>query len=480
MNRMSAQDASFLHIESDNSPMHVGGVSIFEGPPPPFPEVVAVVRSKLQFVPRYRQVVRFVPFALARPVWVDDQHFNIGYHLRRTALPDPGGDDELRALVGRVMSQNLDRAKPLWEMWVVEGLDQGRWALVSKVHHAMVDGVAGTDLMTVLLDRERDPEAAPAEDWTPEPGPGQVGLLGGAIVERAANPVAAAEGLLGALLTPRQLAGMVEDTARGMIGFAGMARPTGSSLNGHLGPHRRWDWARGRLADVQLVRRALGGTVNDVVLAAITHGFRELLQARGESVDRTLRTLVPVSVRRPGERGTYNNRVSAIFAELPVGIADPAACLASIRIQMAGLKESKQAVAGETLTSLSGFAPPMLLALGARVASKLPQRSLNTGTTNVPGPQFPLYLVGRRMLESFPYIPLFASVRVAVAIFSYDGALSFGVSGDYDTAPDISVLCAGIEHGLAQLVALAQPASMEAPGASEEPAPSPSPQDAVF
>jgi diacylglycerol O-acyltransferase len=252
------------------------------------------------------------------------------------------------------------------------------------------------------------------------------------------------------------------DTSRGLVGFAGVVRRSeSSSLNGPLGPHRRWGWARGRLSDVQLVRQAFGGTVNDVVLAAITNGFRELLEARGEPVDRVLRTLVPVSVRRPGERGTYNNRVSAMFAELPVSIEDPVARLESIRTQMAGLKESKQAVAGETLTSLSGFAPPMLLALGARLASRLPQTTLHTGTTNVPGPQFPLYLAGRRLLESFPYIPLFAHVRVAVAIFSYDGGLSFGVSGDYDSTPDIDVLCQGIEQGLHQLVELAQPPAAE-------------------
>jgi WS/DGAT/MGAT family acyltransferase len=458
MNRMSVQDASFLHIESDERPMHVGGVSILEGPPPPFADVLAMVEGKLGLVPRYRQVVRFVPFALARPVWVDDPHFNLGYHVRRTALPEPGGDDELRTLVGRVMSQNLDRAKPLWEMWVVEGLGDGRWALVSKVHHAMVDGVASTDLMTVLLDKERHPERPPASRWSPEPAPGTARLLFDGILERAANPFLAAEQLIGALRAPRRLAAVAADTSRGLVGFAGVARPgESSSLNGPLGPHRRWAWARGRLADVQLVRRAFGGTVNDVVLAAITQGFRELLESRGEPVDRVLRTLVPVSVRQPGERGTYNNRVSAMFAELPIGIEDPVHRLVAIRRQMAGLKESKQAVAGETLTSLSGFAPPMLLALGARLASKLPQSTLNTGTTNVPGPQFPLYLAGRRLHESFPYIPLFASVRIAVAIFSYDGALSFGVSGDYDTAPDIDVVCQGIERGLSQLVALAQP-----------------------
>ena len=477
MNRMSAQDASFLHIENESSPMHVGGVSIFEGPPPAFEDVVAMVASKLPHVPRYRQVVRFVPFALARPVWVDDPHFNLVYHLRRTALPAPGGDQELRALVGRVMSQNLDRAKPLWEMWVVEGLSEGRWALVSKVHHSMVDGVASTDLMTVLLDKERNPEHRPADPWEPGPAPRAARLLGDAIRERALNPFTAAEGLVSAARTPRQLAHAVEDTARGLVGFAGVARhPTASSLNGPLGPHRRWGWARGRLADVQTIRRSLGGTVNDVVLAAISHGFRELLQSRGESVDRVLRTLVPVSVRTAGERGTYNNRVSAMFAELPVGIEHPAAALRSISAQMANLKESKQAVAGEVLTSLSGFAPPMLLALGARLATRLPQRTLNTGTTNVPGPQFPLYLAGKRMLESFPYIPLFAQIRVAVAIFSYDGALSFGVSGDYDTAPDIDVLCTGIERGLRELVALAQPEDAEAqPVAPESGEPEPSP-----
>ncbi|HWE33670.1 MAG TPA: wax ester/triacylglycerol synthase family O-acyltransferase [Solirubrobacteraceae bacterium] len=470
---MSAQDAAFLHIEQDSSPMHVGGVSIFEGPAPQFELLQSMIASKLAFVPRYRQLVRFVPFGVSRPVWVDDPHFNLGYHVRRTALPSPGGDDELRALVGRVMSQNLDRAKPLWEMWVVEGLEDGRWALLSKVHHCMVDGVAGTDLMAVMLDTERDASPPPPDDWTPAPAPSDASLLASAIADRLVNPFAAAESLAGALRAPRQFAGLLEQTAEGIVHSAGIAsQPPPSSLNGPLGPHRRWDWARGRLSDVQQVRKALGGTVNDVVLAAITHGFRELLLSRGESADRVLRTLVPVSVRRPGERGTYNNRVSAMFAELPVAIEDPAARLRSITEQMAGLKDSKQAVAGEVLTSLSGFAPPMLLALGARVAARIPQRSLNTGTTNVPGPQFPLYAGGRRMLESFPYIPLFAHVRVAVAIFSYDGGLSFGISGDYDSAPDIDVLAAGIEAGLAQLVALAEPVS----AAEMAPAPTPEPE----
>ncbi len=458
MHRMSPLDASFLHLEDDVTQLHIGSVAIFEGPPPPHEEIRAMIGSKLALVPRYRQVVRFVPLAMGRPVWVDDRHFNLEYHVRRTALPAPGGEAELRNLVGRIMSQHLDRAKPLWEMWIAEGLGKGQWALVSKVHHCMVDGVSGTDLLTVILDRERASEPAGRDDWVPERAPGGIRLLGDAIVERTVSPYEGFRAARAALRAPRQFAGVVRDTTRGLIGMRGLVRRTPpSSLNGPIGPHRRWGWARSQLSDVKAVRAALGGTVNDVVLACITNGFRRLLLSRGESIDRVVRTMVPVSVRSPGERGTYNNRVSAMFAELPVGIEDPRERLESIRAQMEGLKESKQAVAGEVLTSLSGFAPPMLLALGERVATRVPQRNVNTVTTNVPGPQYSLYAAGRRLLEAFPYVPLGGHIRVGVAIFSYDGALNFGVTGDYDTAGDVAVLCDGIEEGMSELVKLAQP-----------------------
>src|SRR3954453_12241011 len=461
MHRMSPLDASFLHLEDHVTQLHIGSVAILEGPPPPFADVLEMVRGKLSLVPRYRQVVRFVPLTMGRPVWTDDAHFNLEYHVRRTALPAPGGEEELRNLVGRIMSQHLDRAKPLWEMWMAEGLGEGRWALVSKVHHCMVDGVSGTDLMTVVLDRERDPGAPRREAWQPEHAPTGTRLFAGALLERAVSPYEAVRATRAALRAPRQFAHVLEDTARGLIGMRGLVRRTPvSSLNGPIGPHRRWSWARSQLSDVKGIRSALGGTVNDVVLACITNGFRELLLSRGEPIDRVVRTMVPVSVRSPGERGTYNNRVSAMFAELPVGIEDPRERLDSIREQMEGLKESKQAVAGEVLTSLSGFAPPMLLALGERVATRVPQRNVNTVTTNVPGPQYPLYAAGRRLLEAFPYVPLAGRVRVGIAIFSYDGALNFGVTGDYDTAADVGVLCDGIEQGVAQLVKLsAKPAA---------------------
>ena len=411
-----------------------------------------MVVGKLPLVPRYRQVVRFVPLAMGRPVWVDDPHFNLEYHVRRTALPAPGGEQELRNLVGRVMSQHLDRAKPLWEMWIAEGLGAGRWALVSKVHHCMVDGVSGTDLLTVILDTERDPEPPRADDWHAGARAERRPPAGRRARRAHGQPLRGAAGDAGRACarrasSPRHL----EDTARGLVGMRGLVRRTPpSSLNGPIGPHRRWSWARSQLSDVKAIRGALGGTVNDVVLACITNGFRRLLLARGESIDRVVRTMVPVSVRSPGERGTYNNRVSAMFAELPVGIEDPRERLDSIRAQMEGLKESQQAVAGEVLTSLSGFAPPMLLALGERVATRVPQRNVNTVTTNVPGPQFPLYAAGRRLLEAFPYVPLGGRVRVGVAIFSYDGALNFGVTGDYDSAADVGVLCDGIEEGMSR------------------------------
>jgi diacylglycerol O-acyltransferase / wax synthase len=454
MQTMSHVDASFLHVEDAVSHMHIGPVGIFEGPAPGPGEVPAAIAARLPAVPRYRQKVAFVPLDLGRPVWVDDPHFNLDYHIRRTALPSPGGDEELRNLVGRVMSQQLDRSKPLWELWVVEGLDEGRWALISKVHHCMVDGVAASDLLSVLLDSERDPGPPAPDAWTPGPEPSPAELVARALAERAASPYEGLRAALAAVRDPHRLVREGLEVGRGLAHLQRVTAPgSATSLNGPLGPHRRWAWARSKLADVKRIREAHGGTVNDVVLAAITGGFRALLLARGEDVQaRVVRTTVPVSVRAGHERGAYDNKVSAMFADLPVNIADPVARLESIRQQMHTLKRSGQAVAAERLTALSGFAPAELLALAGRAASQVPQRAVNTVTTNVPGPQHPLFLCGRRMLEAFPWCPLVGHLRIGVAIFSYDGNLTFGVTGDHDTTPDISVLCEGIERGIAQLL----------------------------
>ncbi len=458
MDWMSPMDASFLHLEGPMNPMHIGGVSIFEGPAPAFGQFEEMVERKLGLVPRYRQKVRFVPLGLGRPVWVDDPHFNLAYHLRHSALPPPGSDEQLRRTAARIFSQRLDRTKPLWEIWMLEGLARSRWALLSKVHHCMVDGVSATDLMTVMFG-EDDPETA-IDPWTPAPEPSSAELIVRTMTRRTVRPSEQLRTVRALARAPRASLGQARDLIRGMASTARVVRPVGgSSLTGPVGPHRVWSWGHVRLGDVKSVRATLGGTVNDVVLTIVCGGLRDLLEARGElSADRTIRTLVPVSVRRAGERGAYNNRVSAMFAELPVGVEDAAARLEAVRAQMDGLKQSKQAIAGDVLTSLSGFAPPMLLAMGARLGARSSSFGLETGVTNVPGPQQPLYTLGRRLLESFPFVPVIGQARISIAVFSYDGGLYIGVTGDYDSSSDIDILTAGAERSMAELVALNAPA----------------------
>jgi diacylglycerol O-acyltransferase / wax synthase len=458
MEWMSPVDSSFLHVENATTPMHIGAVSLFEGPPPPFEDLRAMVAGKLGLVPRYRQKVRFVPLAAGPPVWIDDPHFSLDYHLRHTAIPKPGGEEQLRQMAARVFSQHLDRDKPLWELWAVEGLTGGRWALLSKVHHCMVDGVAATDLMSVMFSDETAEAdgGSSADAWAPAPEPTRPEVLLRTLVRRA-SPAGQLEALRRMAGAPRETLRSVAEAARATAAASSSMRPVGaSSLTGPIGPHRRWSWAEARLSDVKAVRGELGGTVNDVVLTLITNGFRALLDARGEDVPegRVVRTMVPVSVRRKGERGVYNNRVSAVFAGLPVGLSDPVERLHAIRAEMDGIKESKQAVAGDVLTSMSGFAPPLLLALGSRLVTLSPRLNMHTATTNVPGPQQPVQTLGRRMLQSYPFVPVVGSIRIVVAIFSYNGGLFFGVTGDYDGAPDIDTLTAGIGHGMDDLLAL--------------------------
>lgn len=456
MDRMSPLDASFLHIENHVNHMHIASVAIFEGPPPAYEDVAQMVSSKLHKVPRYRQRVHFVPLQAGRPMWVDDPHFNLEYHVRHTALPPPGGDQELRNLVGRVMAQQLDRHKPLWEVWMAEGLEDERWALLSKTHHCMVDGVSATDLLAVVMDSSAAPRREEPEPWRPETQPDRVELLKNALFERTVSPYQQIRTAGATLRAPRRLLDRVRDVGIGLRTFYSFIRKDKdleTSLNGPIGPHRRWTWAQTELDKVKRIRAHHGGTVNDVVLSAITKGFRNLLMSRGERVTNfVVRTLVPVSIRTPGERGTYNNRVSAMFAELPVGIVDPVSRLASIHDQMKGLKDHKQAVAAEALTSLSGFAPPLLAALGGRLFARAQQHSIQTVTTNVPGPQQPMYAAGRKMLAAYPYVPLAGTVRIGVAIFSYAGQVNFGITGDWETAPDIGVLAQGIEEGVSELL----------------------------
>jgi diacylglycerol O-acyltransferase len=335
--------------------------------------------------------------------------------------------------------------------------------MVAKTHHAMVDGVSGTELLAVILDTSPQPSAPAPDDWHPPPLPSEGRLAAEAAVDLIVSPYEQLRAIRSATRVPRQALSELGEVVRGISSLAGVLRSNPvSTLNGPIGPHRRVAWAATSVEDVKTVRKGLGGTFNDVVLAAITGGFRQLLLSRDETLDREVRTLVPVSVRARDVSGraigdaTYNNKVSAMFATLPVDREDPAEQLHAITAQLQGLKDSREAVAGEALTSLSGFAPPMLLALGMRLAGRLQQRNINTGTTNVPGPQFPLYAAGRRMVKIYPYVPLFGQVRMAVAIFSYDGQVNFGLTGDYDRAADLDVLRDGIEEGMRKLLALSR------------------------
>jgi diacylglycerol O-acyltransferase len=456
MERLGPLDSLFLHVEDGITHMHIASCAIFEGPAPPYEQLVALVASKLPLLKRYRQKVRFVPGNLGRPVWVDDPHFNLAYHVRHTALPPPGGEDDLDNLMGRLMSVELDRHRPLWEVWMVEGLAGGRWALLSKVHHCMVDGVSGTDLMVLLL--ERSPTAAlPAvEPWEPSSEPSDIELALRALTDMVTVPAERARAARSLVKTPRRALEAWGEVLEGTFALGRELTPTPAlSIEGAIGPHRRWAVARASLEELKAIRRAFGGTVNDVVLATIAGAFRDLLVARGDPVDSTvLRTLVPVNVRAPGDL-TANNQVSSMIAELQVGVADPVERLHATRRHMEALKRSHQARAGEVMTSLAEVTSPMLQALFLRSASltgrRFPQHSVHTVTTNVPGPGFPLYALGRELLEYLPFVPLSQGVRIGVAILSYNGQVRFGVTGDFDTVPEVEWFCRRIEAGVADL-----------------------------
>jgi diacylglycerol O-acyltransferase len=460
MDRLGPLDALFIDAE-DRDPhtsMAIASIAVFEGPSPSHEEFLTFLAGRLPLVPRYRQKLHTVPFRLGRPVWVDDPHFDLDYHVRRTALPAPGGDHQLAELMARVMSQRLDRDHPLWEYWVIEGLAEGRWALISKVHHCMVDGVSGTDLYRVIFDFSPEPSPAAADDRVLGVEPSPLELAAQAVLDDAVLPLREALAVGSAASHPSGAIRQAADTVHGLVKWAPAAWPaTGSSLTGPIGKERRFTWVRASLDDVKLIKRELGGTVNDVVLAAISGGFRELLLTRGEQPGpHMVRSLVPVSVRAPDEENVYGNQVSAVLAELPVHIADPAERLAAVRAGLQALKASKQAMAAESVVSLGRFSLYSLTSWSVRLAFGLPQRDIVTVTTNVPGPQQPLYGMGRRLVEIIPYVPIATTLRTGIAIFSYSGTVTFGITGDFAANPDLDVLARGIDHDLSELLAAAK------------------------
>src|SRR4051794_21412038 len=455
--RLSSTDASFLHQERQSSHMHVGALLLFEGPPPSYEEMLDQMESRLHLVPRYRQKLAFPPLESGRPRWVDDPTFNLEYHARITALPAPGSDEQLQALAGRIFSQRLDRSKPLWETWLVHGLENGGFAMISKTHHSLIDGIAGVDLASVLFDVSPVPNRLEPEPWTPHPEPSSAELLVEGAKDLVRVPFAIAGKAAGAVQHPERTLGTLRESAEGLgeVVWAGLNPAPSTPLNVPIGPHRRVARGRAELADFKLVKDALGGTVNDVVLAVVAGGMRAWLHSRGVRTEGLeLRALVPVSIRGDAERGDLGNRIAAMRGPLPVYVDDPVERLRVVSESMAGLKDSKQALGAEVIAGLTDFAPPTLLAQASRL--NFSTRLFNQIVTNVPGPQFPLYMLGRELLELIPVAFLPEDHALAIAIMSYNGMVDFGLLADYDAMPDLDFVTMAIAESLDELVTAAR------------------------
>lgn len=460
--RLSALDASFLYAEEPTTPMHVGAVSLFRRPRSGFDyeRMVALIEQRMALVPRYRQKVREVPGRLARPVWVDDADFDIAYHVRRSALPKPGSDAQLRELVARVVARPLDHHHPLWEINLVEGLSAGRIAMITKTHQAMADGISTIDIGQVILDVTPTPQDFPEDLWMPRPAPHPLQLVREAVTEAVQRPGEIIDNvrtaMLGGVATVRKVADALGGVASVVLAAA---RPSpGGPLNVPISTQRRFAVARTTLEDYRVVRKDHGGDVKDVVLAVVAGALRNWLLSRGEAVtiSSTVRAMAPVSVRGDAAAGVdgpaLGSRVASYLVDLPVGEANPVLRLNHVSHAMRAHKESGQSVGAETLIRLSGFAPPTLHSLGARVANSFSQRIFNLVITNVPGSQFPLYAAGARMIEMFPVVPLAKNQAVSIGITSYDGGVYYGLNADRDAMPDVDTLAALIEESLEELV----------------------------
>jgi WS/DGAT/MGAT family acyltransferase len=462
--RLSALDASFLGIEDESCHMHVGGVLIFDIGPLRAPgggvdidRIRRAIHARLHLVPRFRQRLDYIPYERI-PIWVDDERFRLAYHVRHTALPHPGDERVLKRLVGRIMSQALDRKRPLWEMWIVEGLQGDRFALISKTHHCMIDGISGADLMSVILSPYPEPTNAFPEPWRPRPRPTNGRLVFDEALRRAAQPPAVVRALYETIRDPETKLREVADAAAGVLEtFAPALSPVSKTpLNVEIGPHRRFDWTDMKVADLKAVKNVLGGTLNDVVLATVSGALRTFFTQRGLDPDELdTRAMVPVSVRSHDERGHLGNRVTQLTAPLPTKLADAVERLRAVRETTAGLKESRQALGGEVLTAISEWTVPNLLVQAVRLASRA--RPYNLIVTNVPGPQIPLYLEGALMQTSYPVVPLFENLALVVGLFSYNGGLFWGVNADWEQIPDLHDFILAIEHSFRELqdVALA-------------------------
>jgi WS/DGAT/MGAT family acyltransferase len=467
--RLNFLDHSFLRLESQTQPMHVAGVGIYEAGPLRKPDggidadrIRDYIESRLSLIPRYRQILAFTPVE-GRPVWVDDPHFNIHYHVRHSSLPKPGDDRQLKRVAARIMEQKLDRSRPLWEIWVLEGLqDPDRFAIIVKVHHAVVDGISGVDVLAVLLKPEPETEFERAPTWIPRPAPSSVELAWAETKRRLSAPLKTAMHVQQAIERAQDPRSDLQTVARAAAGsLSRMLKPVSQTpLNVPIGPHRRFDWMTMSLADVKEVRRGVGGSVNDVVLATVSGAVRGFLESRRVNVDTLdFRVMAPVSIRSDRERGTLGNRVSAWMVDLPLSERDPARCVQKIREQTEKLKTSQDAMGAEVLTKVVSWSPSTLLTVGARLMTRA--YPFNLVVTNVPGPQQPLYLLGSRMLVNYGLVPLTDYLALGIVIFSYDGTLSWGLNADWDRIPDLHDLVLGIEGAFRDLQRAARPAEIQ-------------------
>jgi diacylglycerol O-acyltransferase / wax synthase len=458
LDRLSSIDAGFLAQEGPTTHMHIGAVIRLEGPPPDVADFLGHVRSRLHLVPRYRQKLAFPPMEAGLPLWVDDPTFNLEYHVRHTAMPSPGDEATLLRLAARIFSQRLDRSKPLWELWLVEGLSDGGFALISKSHHALVDGVSGVDLGTVLFDVSPDgTELPPAPPWVPRPEPTGADLVARGLQGAANRASRMLTGALARAANPQDLLERAREVAEGLgeVAMAALNPPSPTPFNVPPGPHRRLAVVHAGLDEFKEIKGVLGGTVNDVVLAAVAGGLAHFMREREwHTTGLELRACVPVSTRARGGDNALGNEITIMMAPLPVDVADPMGRLQRVREVMSGLKESKQALGAKAISDLQDFAPPTIFAQASRL--NFSSRMYNLLVTNVPGPQFPLYVLGRRMERIFPVPFLAGSRSLAIAIMSYDGGMDFGLLGDYDAMPDLDVLAEGIEGALAELLLLAR------------------------
>jgi diacylglycerol O-acyltransferase / wax synthase len=454
MDRLSPIDASFLAGERESAHMHVGAVLIFEGPPPSREEALEHIGSRLHLVPRYLHKLAFPRFEMGRPLWVDDPSFNLEYHVRHTALPEPGGIEQLRLLTARIFSQRLDRSKPLWESWYVQGLANDCFAIINKTHHALVDGVSGVDLATVLFDLTPvPPEPDELPDWTPNPEPSDAQVVAEGVKGILRTPVDLTRRAVDAARHPERTAAQVREATEGLgeVVWANLNPAPETPLNVPIGSHRRVYWTAAELDHFKAIKNSLGGTVNDVLLAVVSGALARWLRTRGARTEGLeLRAQVPVSIRADDERNRLGNRIAVMRAPLPVYAADPVERLRIVREAMQGLKESKQALAAEVITGLEGFAPPTLLSMASRM--NWSTRLFNLIVTNVPGPQFPLYFRGRELLEVVPVAFLPPNFALTIAAMSYNGKVDFSLIGDFDAMPDIDLVGEFLQDSLAELL----------------------------